>query len=367
MRVPIAAFALALGAAATFAQDFQIVELTTYSGNLPCEDCVGIQYVLSLRPDGRFYRQRTYLRSENSGQIVLDIGAWSASWSADGPVVTLASTTQEREAFAVAADKSLLLLDRESNSSACASQPELNCALKQTPRAYVPLGSYRIRGIYKETGGRRTLQPCGGPTPLPAETSGRPLLLQRLSNAVIGGKPALITVTGMFEKAGNSRSGETLRIASVLTAQPGGACPAAVPLPAVVADLKPPSATAAKPPTGLSALLLRTSWVLTEINHLSPPAGVGEGEASIRFFKVGRVSGFTGCNRFDGPYTLTGRSVRFGPIAATLMACPVSANIEIPYMRALDDARQIEVQGEELYLFDEAGQRIARFRAVNQP
>jgi putative lipoprotein len=203
--------------------------------------------------------------------------------------------------------------------------------------------------------------------PLPVETSGQPLLLQRLSNAVAGGKPALITAMGAFEKTGNSQGGETLRIASVLTAQTGGACPAAAPLPAVVADLKPPAATAAKPPSGLPALLMRTSWVLTEIDHLSPPAGVGEGEASIRFLKEGHVSGFTGCNHFDGPFTLTGRSVHFGPIIQTLMACPVSANIEMPYMKALDDAHQVDVQGEELYLLNEAGQRIARFRAVNKP
>ena len=127
------------------------------------------------------------------------------------------------------------------------------------------------------------------------------------------------------------------------------------------------AATAAKPPSGLPALLMRTSWVLTEIDHLSPPAGVGEGEASIRFLKEGHVSGFTGCNHFDGPFTLTGRSVHFGPIIQTLMACPVSANIEMPYMKALDDAHQVDVQGEELYLLNEAGQRIARFRAVNKP
>jgi heat shock protein HslJ len=367
MRVPIAAFALVLRAAAALTQDFQIVELTTYSGNLPCADCVGIQYVLSLRPDGRFYRQRSYLHSENSGQIVLDIGAWTAAWSASGPVVTLATTMQERETFAVSADKSLLLMDRDGNRSACAGQSELNCALTRAPQAYVPMGSYRIRGIYREAGARRTLQPCGSPSPLPAETSGRQLLLQRLSSAVAGGKPALITVTGVLEKATSAQSGETLRIANVLTAQPGGACPASAPLPAVVADLKPPSATTAKPPTDISALLLQTSWVLTEIDHLSPPAGVGEGEASISFVQEGRVSGFTGCNRFNGPFTLTGRSVHFGPIVTTRMACPVSANIETPYMKVLDDARRIDVQGQELYLLNEAGRRLARFRAVKKP
>jgi heat shock protein HslJ len=363
MRVPLAAFAFALGAATCFAQDFRVFELVTFSGNLPCEDCVGIRYVLSLRPDGRFYRQRTYLHSENSGQIVLDLGAWSAN----GSTLTLASTTQESEAFTVSSPQSLLLMDRDGNRGACTSQPEANCSLTRDLRAHVPLGSYRIRGIYSEMGGHRTLQPCGSSIPLAAETSGRPLLLQRLSKAAADGKPALITVTGLFERAGNSQNGETLRIANVLTAQPGGACPAAVRVTAVVADLKPPSLTAGKPHTDLSALLLGTSWVLTEIEHMPPPPGLGAGEASIRFAQQGRVSGSTGCNRFNGPYTLAGRSVHFGTTMTTRMACPMSANIEILYMKALDDARQIDVQGDSMYFLNEAGRRIARFRAVHHP
>ena len=363
MRLPIAAFALVLAAAAASAQEFRVVELVTYSGKLPCADCVGIRYVLTLRPDGRFYRQRTYLRSENTGQIVWDLGAWSANAS----VLTLASTTHDSESFAVSSADSIVLADRESNRSACLSQPELNCTLTREPRAHVPLGSYRIRGIYQETGGRRTFQPCGSSIPLPSETSGRPLLLQRLSKAVAGGKPALITVTGLFEKAGSPQGGETLRIANVLTAQPGGVCPAAVPVLAIVSDLNPQSPTAPTPHADLSAPLVGTAWVLIEIDRKSPPAGVGEAEASIRFVQEGRVTGFTGCNRFNGSYTLAGRSIRLGLNRTTRMACPASANIEIPYMVALDEARQIDVQGNSLYLLNEAGRPVAGFRAIHKP
>jgi putative lipoprotein len=187
-----------------------------------------------------------------------------------------------------------------------------------------------------------------------------------VSKAAAGGKPALVTVTALFENSGNPRGGETVRIANVLTAQPGGACPAAVAVPAMVAGLSPPSASGVQTQAGPSARLGGTSWVLTEINHAAPPAGIGEGEASIRFLQDGRVSGFTGCNRFNGPYTLAGRFVHFGLLVTTRMACPVSANIEIPYMKALEDARQIDVQGDSFYLLNAAGGRIARFRAVHQ-
>ena len=149
MRVPIAAVAIALGAAAAFAQDFRVSELATYSGNVPCADCVGIRYVLSLRPDGRFYRQRTYLRSENAGQIVLDLGVWKAK----AQVLSLVSSTHESESFATSSAGTLRMLDAQGSRDACAGQPDLNCNLTRESRAYMPLGSYRIRGIYREIGG----------------------------------------------------------------------------------------------------------------------------------------------------------------------------------------------------------------------
>jgi heat shock protein HslJ len=363
MRVQLAIFALLVGVALASAEDFLVIELATYSGKLPCADCVGLQYVLTLRPDGWFYRQRTYLHSENTGQIVSDVGAWTAKAS----VLTLASTTHESESFAVSSTGSLLQFDRDTAHSACDGQSEQDCTLSREPHAHVPLGAYRIRGIYKESEGQRTLQPCGSAVPIAAETTGRSLLLRRLSDAVAGGKPALITVTAPFETSAKSPNRETLRIASVLTAHPGGVCPAALPVPAIVSDFMPQSPTSAAQPTEFSAMLSASSWVLTEVDHMPPPAGVGPGEASIRFLQEGHVTGYTGCNRFKAPYALTGRSVHFGHLMTTRLACPVSANIEVPYLKVLEDARQIDIQGVELYLLNSEGHRLARFRAVHQP
>lgn len=358
MRFITAAVVL-LGMATASAEGFRITELTSFSGILPCADCVAIRYVLTLRPDGLFYRQRSYMRSEASGQRVLEFGSWTVS----GSVLTLTSTARETEAFDVSSLSALQALDRDGKRIACPDAADGNCVLAREPRAQVPTGSYRVRGIYKEAGGHRSIQPCGTSVQLPAETSGRTQLLQKLAQATAGGKPALVTVTGTFDRSGGPGS-EVLRIANVLTVTAGAACPAALPVSAM------PHAPASSPnsatqPNGAAAgLLVVNSWVLTELNHVSPPAGVGEAEASIRFMQDRRVAGFTGCNRFSGAYTLGGRSIRVGPVVATRMACPPSANIEALYVKALESARKIDIQGNALELLDDAGRRIARFRAV---
>lgn len=44
--------------------------------------------------------------------------------------------------------------------------------------------------------------------------------------------------------------------------------------------------------------------------------------ATIAFGRDGRASGNSGCNRFTGPFRLTGEGLSFGPLATTRMACP---------------------------------------------
>ncbi|MEB3229299.1 MAG: META domain-containing protein [Synechocystis sp.] len=62
-----------------------------------------------------------------------------------------------------------------------------------------------------------------------------------------------------------------------------------------------------------------TAWVLTESDSIKPVNGT---IAKIRF-QGGRVSGSTGCNNFNGSYTVTGNRLTIAEaIATTRKACP---------------------------------------------
>ncbi len=52
-----------------------------------------------------------------------------------------------------------------------------------------------------------------------------------------------------------------------------------------------------------------------------------------------RASGFAGCNRFSGPYTLSGDSLSFGPLISTKMACAQGNDVEVAYLAALAEVR----------------------------
>ncbi len=64
--------------------------------------------------------------------------------------------------------------------------------------------------------------------------------------------------------------------------------------------------------------LAGTVWTLSQIGGAAP---VADAVAELSFDSVGGVSGSTGCNRFFGPYTVSGQTITFGELGSTMMAC----------------------------------------------
>jgi heat shock protein HslJ len=78
----------------------------------------------------------------------------------------------------------------------------------------------------------------------------------------------------------------------------------------------------------------------------------------------GLAQGMGGCNRFSGTYELQGRSLRFGPLISTKMACP-RLDTETAYMSALEQTRSWSFIDGRLELLDADAKPLARFEAPN--
>jgi heat shock protein HslJ len=76
-------------------------------------------------------------------------------------------------------------------------------------------------------------------------------------------------------------------------------------------------------------------------------------EAWIAFKADGTVNGLGGCNQFNGGFTENSKSLRFGPIAATRMACPTpKMRVEVELFKTLEATREIVATNLLLALFD---------------
>ena len=81
---------------------------------------------------------------------------------------------------------------------------------------------------------------------------------------------------------------------------------------------------------------------------------------SIALKADGSVVGLGGCNQFNGGYTENARALRFGPIAATMMACPdPKMRVEMDLFKALNATREIVATDLVLVLFDDTGTLLA--------
>ena len=74
------------------------------------------------------------------------------------------------------------------------------------------------------------------------------------------------------------------------------------------------------------------------------------------------VAGSSGCNLYNGPFTMDGGSMTIGPVAGTMRACEApAATVEGAYLANLELVRSYTATADSLQLFDEGGTAILEF------
>jgi heat shock protein HslJ len=115
---------------------------------------------------------------------------------------------------------------------------------------------------------------------------------------------------------------------------------------------------------GGNARLENTTWNLRQLGDKEEKAGEGERVPYIFLDPNGNhVSGSGGCNRLSGTYQMDKQTIRFGPTALTMMACPKGMDREKDFMEALGLTRSWKIRAEQLELYGEDGKLLARFDA----
>ncbi|KAF1027979.1 MAG: hypothetical protein GAK40_00985 [Burkholderia plantarii] len=146
---------------------------------------------------------------------------------------------------------------------------------------------------------------------------------------------------------------------------------AAVALAALAGCAMPTHPDASAPPSdpfnpATIQLIDDTSWTLASWRDANGtarelPQGTGAIELTLSSADgVRRASGFSGCNRYTGTYSIKNGVLGFGPLAGTRMACPATAGgrLEPAYLGALAHLAKAGMQMREpqqLYLVTEDG------------
>jgi heat shock protein HslJ len=112
-------------------------------------------------------------------------------------------------------------------------------------------------------------------------------------------------------------------------------------------------------------LLEGTGWQLQQLGAQGAIAG---NQPTLSFAQMGRVSGTGSCNQFNGPVTVSGKSIAFGALASTRMACSDALNKqESTYLKALGQAEWFTVAGSTLTIYTKAMDQPLVFFRTSPP
>ena len=113
------------------------------------------------------------------------------------------------------------------------------------------------------------------------------------------------------------------------------------------------------------ARLEGANWRLSALSGQAVPAGSA---APTARFERGQVSGFSGCNRFMGNYTVDRDQLTIGTLAGSMMACPEPAMaLEKAFLAALSGTLAANVAGDRLSLTPAAGGHALHFELAPKP
>jgi heat shock protein HslJ len=102
------------------------------------------------------------------------------------------------------------------------------------------------------------------------------------------------------------------------------------------------------------------TWRLTSLTGLSPDALAANSTPVTSRFESGRVTGFSGCNRFTGSYTTQEGRIAIGQLAGTMMACaPPAMAIEKAFKDAFSGTLRYAVTDGKLSLTADSGTALA--------
>jgi heat shock protein HslJ len=108
-----------------------------------------------------------------------------------------------------------------------------------------------------------------------------------------------------------------------------------------------------------------TSWALTTYDVSGTATPVPAGTRIDAKFAGGTISGFSGCNVYNAPVTISGSTIKVGATATTMMACdPAKTALEQAYLGNLAKAATFTATKDALTMFDSAGKSILVYSAA---
>ena len=311
----------------------------TFIGTLPCADCPGIDYHLDIWSEGQGYAlRRTYLER---GDVIDELGRWYVDPARNALV--LEGTDTARSEWQITPNHEIRLLDQEGQTI----DSDLPYTLVATPLSPTEL-RLPVTGLMTYFADAALFTECLSGQRFPIAMEAEYLALERayLDAGIAPAAPLIARIDAEISMRPQMEGADrmTVTVEAFHHVTPNAGCP----------------------DNRMAAEFANTFWGLTHLHGVAQDHTDGRQEPYLLISDDGaRFSGTMGCNRFMGQLKNEDDSVKFGPVASTMMACPAElAQREAIFAETLEAARRVDLMDHRLRLLDDAGSELARFRAL---
>ena len=314
----------------------------SFEGELPCADCPGIYYHLDLFEDGVFFLRTTYL-GRGTGAIFDTVGSWTLA--GEERRIALFGDPEAPMLFRVIDPETLRKLDPEGRNI----DSSLNYDLRRKDAIGTIEPRMTMRGMYRYMADAALIEECLSGRSFQVAQEADNVALERayLEAQRQPGEALLVSLQGRIAER-PAMEGDALVLTVVpehfIGVWPGETCGARM----------------------TTSELFDTRWELTRLGD--EPIVLAENQRApylVLYSKEHRVSGFGGCNRFNGSFEIEGRSITFSPMASTKMACIPGGDTERAFLAAFEKVTAFQKTAHHLELLDGEGNLVARFEARN--
>ena len=312
----------------------------TFEGELPCADCPGIFYHLDLFEDGVFFLRTTYL-GRGTGAILDNVGSWTLA--GDERRLALFGDWEGPMLFHIVDPETLRKLDVEGR----AIESSLNYDLRRKDAIGTIEPRFTMRGMYSYMADAALFKECISGRRFQVAQEADNLALERayLEAQRQPGEALMVSLQGRIAER-PAMEGDAMVLTVVpehfIRVWPGETCGARKTI----------------------SELFNTRWRLTRLGDEPIVLAENQREPYILLrLEDHRLSGFGGCNRFNGSFEIEGQSITFSPMAATMLACIPGGDTERAFLAALGNVTSFLKTAHHLELLDADGTIVARFEA----
>ena len=303
----------------------------TFTGTIPCNDCLRVDIILNIRPDGLYQLRKTYQAEQGSASIASQMGKWR--YISDGNFLILGKEMGLLKTYVVEDRSRLTFVEWEGTENKSQIRYELT---RSDPAPFDDV--VKIRGMFGVVNGVATLNECASQVTFPVSPSGdyNSTLQNYMNTPHDMNKSILISILGRLVQ----HDQEELVIEQFRKFYPNSDCQG----------------------NKIKTSLTGTHWQVLETQNRKW-SEITDKIAHLLLKRDKTIEGFSGCNKISGTYLVKGDVLLIKRELVSRKACPGGMEGENLLVSVLDDAESYRIEGNILELIDQNDQVLARFLA----